>query len=69
MSDAEWRKRATDEYHVSASEGRDNRRRTVTRALKGMLNKSEIAIENGLMNLPSRVESDDWGDDLVGADQ
>ncbi len=69
VDEAEWRKRATDEYHVSASDDRDNRRRAVTRAFKGLLKKGKIATANGLLTFPCAVEIDDFDDDVEGADQ
>ncbi|MCX7567123.1 AAA family ATPase [Sulfitobacter sp. F26169L] len=69
VDETEWRKRATDEYHVSASDDRDNRRRTVTRALKGLIGKRKVIIENGQMGFPHSVESSDWDDDSEEADQ
>jgi KaiC/GvpD/RAD55 family RecA-like ATPase len=69
VNEAEWRKRATDDYHVSASDERDNRRRAVTRAFKGLLTKGKIATGNGLLTFPHAVETDDFDDDLDGADQ
>jgi len=69
VTDAAWRKRAIDNFHVSASDDRDNRRRTVTRALKGLLKKSQLVIENGLMRFPNAVAIHEWDDDLVGTEQ
>jgi len=69
VGEAEWRKRATDEYHVSASDDRDNRRRAVTRTFKGLLKKGKIATANGLLTFPYAVEIDDFDDDAEGADQ
>lgn len=69
VNETAWRKRATDEYHVSASDDRDNRRRAVTRAFKGLLKKGEIAAENGLLTFPFAVEIHDFDDDAEGADQ
>jgi KaiC/GvpD/RAD55 family RecA-like ATPase len=66
---AAWRKRAADEYHVSASDERESRRRAVTRAFKGLLKKGEIAVENGLLTFPYAVEIHDFDDDVEGADQ
>jgi hypothetical protein len=67
VDEAEWRKRATDEYHVSASDDRDSRRRAVTRAFKGLLTKGEIATGNGLLTFPYAVETDHFDDDVEGA--
>ncbi|WP_238372435.1 AAA family ATPase [Heliomarina baculiformis] len=69
VEQAEWRKRAADEYHVSGSDERENRRRAVTRAFKGLLKKGEIAVENGLLTFPYAVEIHDFDDDVAGPDQ
>jgi archaellum biogenesis ATPase FlaH len=69
VTDAAWRKRAIDNFNISASDDRDNRRRTVTRALKGLLKKGQIVIEDGLMRFPYAVGIHEWDDELEGADQ
>lgn len=63
VSEADWRKAAVDSYAISASDDRDNRRRCVARALKGLVQKGQLAVENGLISIPRGVEADDWDDD------
>ncbi|MGJ8594375.1 AAA family ATPase [Sulfitobacter sp.] len=68
VDESEWRKRAADEYHVSASENRASRRQTVARALGGLVKMGKVRTENGLMRFPQKVESSDWDDDLEDSD-
>jgi len=68
VEEAEWRTRAADEYHVSASENRPSRRQAVTRALGGLIEKGKVKAENGLLSIPYAMEDDAWDDDLEVSD-
>ena len=68
VDESEWRKRAADEYHVSASENRASRRQAVARAMGGLVKMGKVSSENGLMIIPFNVETDDFDDDLEVSD-
>jgi hypothetical protein len=65
VPEREWRKAATDSCVVSASEDRDNRRRVVANALRGLVVAGHVEVVDGMIRMTGEMPPGaDFDDDL-----